>query len=182
MVGKMRGEEGFLALFMALIMPLVIFAWGLAVDFGRAHFVKAELQTAADAAALAGAMTATPVPVEREYQPVMDSSGNITGFKEVITRWKAVIQDDARADSEARLAFLANSGRLGPQAGVEFAMDEGNYQGAKVSEDSYRVQAAARVKAPWAGAAAALMTGDRSFYLLPVRAEGTGQAIVQEKD
>ena len=109
MFGRLRGEEGFLPLFMALMMPLIIFAWGLAVDFSRAHFVKAELQTAADAGSLAGAMTAVPVAV-KEYRPVVDGSGNITGVEEVVTGWKAVITDETAANNEAWSAFWLIAG------------------------------------------------------------------------
>ncbi|GEA16311.1 hypothetical protein E308F_25550 [Moorella sp. E308F] len=177
MFGRLRGEEGFLPLFMALMMPLIIFAWGLAVDFSRAHFVKAGLQTAVDAAALAGAMTAVPV-VEVEYHPVTDAGGNVTGVEETVTKWQAVIQDEALAASEARDAFRANSGLLDTSAGVEF--DEGSgYTGAKQGEDAYVAEARAKVRTPWAGAAAALMAGDRSFYEAPVSARGAGQAVVK---
>ncbi|KYH30537.1 TadE/TadG family type IV pilus assembly protein [Neomoorella mulderi] len=177
MFGRLRGEEGFLPLFMALMTPLIIFAWGLAIDFSRAHFVKAELQTAADAGSLAGAMTAVPV-ADIEYRPITDANGNVTGVEEVVKGWRAVIQDEALAGSEAWGAFQANSDGLTPQAGVEFNKGS-DYTGAKIDEDKYLVEARARVKMPWAGAAAAMMTGERSFYEVLVGGRGLGQAIVK---
>ncbi|WP_152947166.1 TadE/TadG family type IV pilus assembly protein [Desulfofundulus thermobenzoicus] len=200
----MRDEDGFLPLFIALALPIIIFAWGLAVDFGRAHIARAELQTASDAGALAAALTAEPVPVDIEYVPItetveetvtvpatdengnviLDENGNpvmvektetkevIKEVREIVHEWKAVIKDETKAESEARAAFAANSGRF-PQQGVEL----GGWTGDQISEDSYYISANARMKAPWAGAAAAMMTGDRSYYKIPVSAKGTGQAV-----
>ena len=74
---------------------------------------------------------------------------------------------------------MANSRGLTPQAGVKFDRSSGGYAGAKRDDDKYLIEARAEVKAPWAGAAAALMAGNKSFYRIPVRARSVGQAILK---
>ncbi|OAT83684.1 hypothetical protein A6M21_07560 [Desulfotomaculum copahuensis] len=176
-VKALKNEDGFLPLFFALMLPFIFFAWGLAIDFGRAHIAKEELQTAADAGSLAAAATATTVPASIEYQPITDSDGNVTGVQENVTKWKAEIQDEAAAQSAAQHLFQANAGNLSPGAGVDFNMS-GDWNGAKVGDSSYDIKAGVRVKAPWAGAAAALLWGSKSYYKIPVSTMGTGQAFV----
>jgi hypothetical protein len=71
----LSGERGTAVLILLLIvLSCVIGVIGF--DYSRAHAVQAKLQTAADAAALAGAMQAEIVP---EYEYVMyDGNGNVT--------------------------------------------------------------------------------------------------------
>jgi len=50
-----RGEKGMVLVFLALALVVLLFVAGLAIDFSYRHVAKAELQNAADSAALAGA-------------------------------------------------------------------------------------------------------------------------------
>ncbi len=54
-----HSQKGAVLVFMALMLPIVVFFSGMAIDFGRAYLHKAQLQNAADAAALAGVTAAT---------------------------------------------------------------------------------------------------------------------------
>ena len=49
-----RGQKGVMIVLFAVVLPFLIAAMGLAVDFGNAYVRKSQLQNAADAAALAG--------------------------------------------------------------------------------------------------------------------------------
>ena len=49
------GERGFVLVYMAAILALLMVTTGLAVDSGRAYLVKAQLSKAVDGAALAAA-------------------------------------------------------------------------------------------------------------------------------
>lgn len=51
-----REESGAVMVIAALSLTTLLLFAGLALDFGRAHLLRAELQTAVDAAALAGAL------------------------------------------------------------------------------------------------------------------------------
>ena len=51
-------QRGAVLVFMALMLPIVVFFSGMAIDFGRAYLHKTQLQNAADAAALAGVSAA----------------------------------------------------------------------------------------------------------------------------
>lgn len=171
----LKCEDGFLPLFFALILPFIIFAWGLAIDYGRAHIAREELQTSDDAGSLAAAATATAVPVNTDDQFTYDANGNIIGVQEVVSSWKAEIQDQAAAQSAAQQLFQANAGGLSAGAGMDFNMGS-DWSGVQVGDSSYKVNANVRVKAPWAGAAAGLLWGNKSFYKIPVTTMGTGQA------
>src|SRR5882724_9751816 len=50
-----RSERGFVLVYMATILALLMVTTGLAVDSGRAYLVKAQLSKAVDGAALAAA-------------------------------------------------------------------------------------------------------------------------------
>ena len=50
-----RGQEGFVLVYMAASLALLMVTTGLAVDSGRAYVVKAQLSKAVDGAALAAA-------------------------------------------------------------------------------------------------------------------------------
>lgn len=109
------GERG-TAVLILLLIALACTLGVLGFDFARAHAVRARLRTAADAAALAGAKQADPVP---EYKYVMlDGSGNEVSDPEkavevrrVIVGWHADLQDPAvqvKARNAARETFAAN--------------------------------------------------------------------------
>lgn len=57
MLGRLlRRERGAVMAVAALTLTVLLLFAGLALDFGRAHLLKAQLQTAVDASALAGAL------------------------------------------------------------------------------------------------------------------------------
>lgn len=51
-------QKGAVLVFAALMLPIMVFFGGMAIDFGRAYLYKSHLQNAADAAALAGVTAA----------------------------------------------------------------------------------------------------------------------------
>ena len=51
-------QKGAVLVFFALLLPIIVFFAGMAIDFGRAYMHKSQLQNAADAAALAGVTAA----------------------------------------------------------------------------------------------------------------------------
>lgn len=53
-------QKGAVLVFVALMLPIMVFFGGMAIDFGRAYMYKSQLQNAADAAALAGVNAAAP--------------------------------------------------------------------------------------------------------------------------
>lgn len=62
MLNRLRREErGAVMVMAALSLTVLLLFAGLALDFGRAHLLKAQLQTAVDAAALAGALQVVPM-------------------------------------------------------------------------------------------------------------------------
>jgi hypothetical protein len=89
-------------IFMAML--LVFTVWIL--ETGKVLTILADLQTAADAASLAGAMTAEVVP-QKEYEAELDDKGDITAVNEIITGWETEINKE-EADREANKLFVPN--------------------------------------------------------------------------
>ena len=54
-----NSQKGAVLVFVALLLPMLVFFGGMAIDFGRAYLYKSDLQNAADAAALAGVTAAS---------------------------------------------------------------------------------------------------------------------------
>src|SRR4030081_1884065 len=54
-ISRARGQEGFVLVYMATVLALLMVATGLAVDSGRMYVVKAQLSKAVDGAVLAAA-------------------------------------------------------------------------------------------------------------------------------
>src|ERR1700716_3584582 len=54
-ISRARGQEGFVLVYMAAVLALLMVSTGLAVDSGRAYLVKAQLSKAVDGAALGAA-------------------------------------------------------------------------------------------------------------------------------
>ncbi|WP_029543408.1 Tad domain-containing protein [Selenomonas sp. AB3002] len=52
-------QKGAVLVFVAFLLPMLVFFGGMAIDFGRAYLYKSDLQNAADAAALAGVTAAS---------------------------------------------------------------------------------------------------------------------------
>lgn len=56
-----REERGAVMVMAAFSLTILLLFTGLALDFGRAHLLKAQLQTAVDASSLAGALQVIPM-------------------------------------------------------------------------------------------------------------------------
>lgn len=56
-----KEEKGAVMVMAALSLTILLLFTGLALDFGRAHLLKAQLQTAVDASSLAGALQVVPM-------------------------------------------------------------------------------------------------------------------------
>lgn len=143
-------EKGILWLTILLIsIPAAMLAVALIPDIERANWSRNKLQSTVDAAALAGALTATVIP---EYKTVYetDASGNITGIRNEITGYKAEIQDPAAADAAALDAVLRNTTYLSAKNGGFSAMEQFNpftdYSGSVAGSDIYSTSAAVRVR------------------------------------
>lgn len=66
--GHAESEQGATLVLVAIYVSLLLVLAGLALDFGRGHLLRAQLQTALDAAVLAGSLQAEPwatITVER---------------------------------------------------------------------------------------------------------------------
>jgi|GEM_PF-5698741 len=57
----LREQGGAVTVFVAAAMMALLLFAGMALDFGRAHLLRAQLQTAVDAASLAGALQVVPM-------------------------------------------------------------------------------------------------------------------------
>lgn len=68
-----REERGAVMVLASVTMTILLLFAGLALDFGRAHLLKAQLQTAVDAGALAGALQVVPkVELEIDRWVIVD--------------------------------------------------------------------------------------------------------------
>jgi hypothetical protein len=165
----LKDERGFLTAATALLLPLMLLFTGLFIDYGRCHVVRGELQTAVDAAALAGASAARPV------------------FNRDTGRWEARVQPEP-AERAAREAFRQNLTREGlERRGVLFEerpLAPGEAVGwrgeAGTSPDSYRFAARVRVRTLFVGPLAAMVL-NRDFREVPVYAEGAARAVLRER-
>ncbi|OIQ11558.1 pilus assembly protein TadG-related protein [Neomoorella thermoacetica] len=179
-------ERGTLATTMALLMlPIALLMGMMALDIGRIHSIRGQLQTAVDAAALAGALTAQVVP-QYQYVPITDGNGNITGVRQELVNLQAVI-DPPVAEAAARPTFLQNA-RLLEGAGGRQRMVELNVQPAATTDDftakvmdnnKYLVQVVAKLKT---------FAAEPLFYLYgqekalkPIGSTGVAEAVVVQQ-
>jgi len=95
-----------IALAFPLLFLILLSCCALVLDMGRAHMVRAKLQTIADASALAGASTAE-VNVQSEYE-LIDNNGE-PELQETSSRADVKITDPAKAHAAALKAGLANT-------------------------------------------------------------------------
>ncbi|MGB9866538.1 MAG: TadE/TadG family type IV pilus assembly protein [Bacillota bacterium] len=58
---RWRSESGQVVIFLAVLLPVAVAFLGFALDAGRQQLARVQLQTAVDAASLAGALTAREV-------------------------------------------------------------------------------------------------------------------------
>src|ERR671913_1709862 len=97
-VGRRRGEDGSILVMTAILMVGLFLALGLAIDVSRVYAVRADLQNAADAAALAAA---------RELN---SGSG---GINDAVTRANAIVNSYGPERSPitvANVGFAVNRG------------------------------------------------------------------------
>jgi hypothetical protein len=90
MMRRWRERGGVMITTAVAFLALLLFA-GLALDFGRAHLLRAQLQTAVDASALAGALQVVPmVAIERDrYRLVEESCTDpVTGLPYNCSHWE----------------------------------------------------------------------------------------------
>lgn len=91
-------------------LALLLFA-GMALDFGRAHLLKAQLQTAVDASALAGALQVVPMrAIARDRWLRIDETclDPVTKKPSLCSHWERV----APATAEGRVQDLKGDGAL----------------------------------------------------------------------
>lgn len=119
-----RDERGQVLIFFAALLPIAVAMLGFAVDIGRLQLARVQLQTAVDAASLAGASTARVI-IEG------DSWGNIYN--------KYIRMDEATAWQAAYDCLITNVQQI-PQATLVFCHIE-----PKASEGTVEVQATIRI-------------------------------------
>jgi len=135
-----------------IVISLAMLTAATLIDLSRAMWVKGQLQTAADAGALAGALTAEAIP-ETEIEIQYDDAGNIIGAEEKIVDWHVAINDPDRAYNAAQAAVSINTLLLPPEQGGFTSFEEFDPQnltdpdmtGYVLGEDSYMVNAHAEV-------------------------------------
>lgn len=166
-----------------MVIPLVAMAMAVHFDLSRAMWVRAQLQTAADAGALAGVLTAETV-AEKEVEVQYDGSGNITGVVERIVKWHVRISDPDAAYDAARSAVIRNTLLLPPGEGGFTLLEDFNptddhdsdISGQVLGEDSYMVNAQARVSTLILGKAMKLY-GQAGVDTLTARVTGIARAF-----
>lgn len=184
MSGFMRDERGMAATVVSLLMvPLAALLMLMMFDLARIHLVRGHLRTAADAGALAAAMTAVAEP-RYVYNAVYDADGNFIALNAVLDGYDAVIKDPVLAETAARDAARRNSGFLNAQrnAGLlEFevspapAGDDFTGQIEEDAQNKYRVALKSKLKLLLAGPLAKLYgvnDADKG-----IGAAGTGEAV-----
>ncbi|MGB9661694.1 MAG: pilus assembly protein TadG-related protein [Moorellaceae bacterium] len=181
--GVFVDERGTLATTMAmLVLPIALLMGMIALDIGRIHSIRGQMQTAVDAAALAGALTARVVPQYR-YVPITDGKGNIIGIRQELAGLQAVI-DPPTAEAAARLTFLQNArlleGTEGRQRMVELNVQQAattdDFTGWVIDNSKYLVRVVAKLKT---------FAAEPLFYLYgqekalkPLGSTGMAEAVV----
>ena len=129
-------QKGAVLVFFALLLPIIVFFGGMAIDFGRAYMYKSQLQNAADAAALAGVTAAAARNKARLVEDPEDE--------------ELAIVDDA--DRIARAKKAANV-VLTKDTGKASANDENTSLGYTSENDAYyyKVELTDEVKMVFAG-------------------------------
>lgn len=115
---KRSGEQGAVMVLAAVTLTLLLLFAGLALDFGRAHLLRAQLQTAVDASSLAGALQVIPY-AELEigrweavtdicYDPITKKPYSCRSWERVAparvsgTEWQLLYQNGWRAAAGAQ--------------------------------------------------------------------------------
>jgi hypothetical protein len=167
-----------------MMVPLAVLIMLMAFDLARIHLVRGQLRTAADAGALAAAMTAVAEP-RYVYSAVYDADGNFIALNAILDGYDAVIKDPVLAETAAREAVRRNAGFLNAQkdAGLlEFdvspvpANDSFTGQTEGDTQNRYRVELKSKLKLLLAGPLAKLYgvnDADKG-----IGATGTGEAVI----
>ncbi|MEW6226479.1 MAG: pilus assembly protein TadG-related protein [Bacillota bacterium] len=181
----LRDERGMTTTVVSLMMvPIAALVMLMAFDLARIHLVRGQLRTAADAGALAAAMTAVAEP-RYVYNAVYDGDGNLVALNAILDGYDAVIKDPVLAETAAREAVRRNAGFLNAQkdAGLlEFdvssvpANDSFAGQVEGDTQNKYRVSLRSKLKLLLAGPLAKLYGVNDADKA--VGATGTGEAII----
>lgn len=182
----LRDEKGMAATVVSLmVVPLAALLMLMVFDLARIHLVRGQLRTAADAGALAAAMTAVAEP-RYVYEAVYDADGNLIALNAVLDGYDAVIRDPLLAETAAREAVRRNiSGPLKAQRDAGLlelevspapAADDFSGQVEGDTQNKYRVSLRSKLKLLLAGPLAKLYgvsDADKA-----IGATGTGEAII----
>ena len=136
-------QKGAVLVFLALMLPILVFFAGMAVDFGRAYLHKSRLQNAADAAALAGVSAAAESSRARLIDDLpmgttetLDVAGRDSMAVEAANA--ILLQDTGKAS--------ANSSNTKLRTGVENANQDENEDPKYVETYYYMVEVTDEVK------------------------------------
>lgn len=109
---RKRSRGGVLVTTALAFLVLLLFA-GMALDFGRAHLLKAQLQTAVDSSALAGALQVVPmVAIERDRWVLDEDTcyDPVTGAPYDCSTWSRVTP--AKAEGRERYMKRENGWQI----------------------------------------------------------------------
>lgn len=121
-------QKGAVLVFVAFLLPMLVFFGGMAIDFGRAYLYKSDLQNAADAAALAGVVAASKSSKARLIE---DAPANKTTPSDV-----AVIKN--RAVSASNVTLVKDIGRAGASdANTKLFTDPQNEEDEEQQNNTY---------------------------------------------
>jgi hypothetical protein len=149
-----------------LLVPMLVMLAGWLEDMARVMDARGKAVAAADAASLAGALTAEAVP-QTEVELERDGNGNVVGAREKVVGCRAVIPD-----SEA--AGAANATLLMNPAPAGGAWDD--FAGWKTGEDRFAYRVRGMVGLPWWGAAKLMLGAGREHSRMRVGFEAEARA------
>ena len=160
---RLLSDEGGVALVLtAVSMTALLLLAALVMDFGTAHVYRARLQTAADAASLAGASQAK-IFHETSLVPVYNKKGEVVAYKEVIVREWVRFDSEAERNAEEVASAVA-------EANAPYSDD---YRTTRTlleveESDSYRARVEGAIRSRLLGPLMAHLLRDKSFRELPV--------------
>lgn len=103
-----NSQKGAVLVFVALMLPIMVFFGGMAIDFGRAYMYKSQLQNAADAAALAGVTAAAKSKARLVEDPaklaIVDEADKIARAKNAAN--VVLTKDTGKASANAENTIL----------------------------------------------------------------------------
>lgn len=126
-----NSQKGAVLVFVALILPILVFFGGMAIDFGRAYIYKSSLQNAADAAALAGVAAAAESDKARLVEDIPSGfltaidSGRLSMAKDAANIVLRKDTGEERAsDSNTKLRMAKEGEGAGTEADTYYYMVE----------------------------------------------------------